>query len=125
MKRMFNGWSLTAMLCLGVAGPAFGQGGAIRAAKIEAPIRVSAPFTSYPDELRRQQISGTVIVEAKIDTTGQVDPTSIKIVHSPDARFDEAAKDFVARSRYRAGRTDGKRVAMYVHVPVSFDLNRW
>ena len=124
MNRMFKGMSLTAMLCLGVAGPALGQVGAIRVARTEAPLRISAPITRYPDELRKQQLQGTVIVEARIDSTGRVEPASIRIVQSPDARFDEAAKDYVVRSRYRAGRAEGKRVAMYVHVPVLFDLNR-
>ena len=124
MNRILKALSLIAMLGAGVAGPALGQSGAIRLAKVEAPVLVSAPSTQYPDELRQQRIEGTVIVEAKIDTSGRVDTTSIKIVQSPDARFDQAAKNFVARSRYRAGKTDGRRVPMYVHVPVLFNLYR-
>lgn len=123
MKRMLEGMCLAALLSLVLASPALAQG-AIRVAKTEAPVRISAPFTRYPDELRKARIEGTVIVEAKIDSSGRVDPVSIKIVDTPDPRFDEAAKDYVIRSRYRAGRAEGKRVPMTVHVPVMFDLHR-
>lgn len=128
MKGMFRGVSLAAV-CLAAAGPALGQehravGGAIILAdKAQAPIRISAPITRYPDELWRARVQGTVIVEARIDSTGRVEAGSLRIVESPDPRFDQAAKDYVAKSRYRPGRAGGKRVAMVVRVPVLFDLN--
>lgn len=122
MNGIIRGVSLTAAVCLGAAAPALGQGAIIRADKAQAPIRISAPISRYPDELWRAQIQGTVIVEARIDSTGQVEAASLRIVESPDPRFNQAAKDYVAKSRYRPGRAGGKRVAMVVRVPVLFDL---
>src|SRR5258705_459570 len=122
MKRMLEGFSLAALLCLGLAVPAHGQVGTIRVARTDPPVRVSIPSTRYPEELRRQQLQGTVMVEARVDSTGFVEPASVRVLESPDARFNEAAKEFVLRSRYRPGRAEGKRVAMFVRVPVTFDL---
>jgi len=123
MNRLFRVVPLAAALGIMVAGPALAQG-ALRIAKDEAPTRTWAPEARYPDELRRTRLQGTVIVEAKIDSTGRVDTATVRVVESPDPRFNEPAKEFVVRSRYRAGRVEGKRVAMFVRVPVLFDLYR-
>lgn len=122
MKGMFRTVSVTAALLLGVAASAMGQ--ALLVAKSQAPIRLSAPFTRYPDELRRSQIEGSVVVEARIDSTGRVETGSLRIVETSDPRFDEAAKEYVTNSRYRPARVDGRRVAMSIRVPVKFDLHR-
>ncbi|MSR06123.1 MAG: TonB family protein [Gemmatimonadetes bacterium] len=61
------------------------------------PVRISAATPAYPDELKRARLEGTVIVEARIDSTGKVEPSSVNVVESPDLRFDEPAREFVLR----------------------------
>lgn len=123
MNRMFRRIGVIAALSVGVAAQAMAQH-AIRVVKDEGPVRISAPAsTQYPDELRRRGVEGTVIVEAKIDSTGRADIASMRVIESADPRFDQAAKEFVARSRYRPGRSEGRRVSMYIRVPVRFDLH--
>jgi TonB family protein len=121
MKGMLRAVSVTGALLLSVAASAMGQ--ALQVAKSQAPIRLSAPSTRYPDDLRRSRIEGSVLVEARIDSTGRVEAASLRIVETSDPRFDEAAREFVANSRYRPARVDGHRVAMFIRVPVTFDLH--
>ena len=118
--------AVTLALVIGgiVAGPAAGQE-AMRIARVRGPVRVSAPKVEYPDQLKQERIQGTVIVEARVDTTGVVDPESIAIVESPDIRFNDQARDFVLKSRFAPARADGKKIPMYVRVPVVFDLRGW
>jgi TonB family protein len=124
MKATFLTLPLAAALGVGLAGPAAGQG-AIRVVRAQMPVRLAAPTPSYPDELKRARIEGIVIVEARIDTTGMVELASVKVIESPDLRFDEPAKEFVLKSRYRPARVDGRSIPMYVRVPVLFDLRPW
>jgi TonB family protein len=110
-------WMIGALaLSATISGPVVAQ------QKAELPRLMSAPKLDYPAGLSRTKAEGTVIVGALIDSTGRPDPASLRILHSPDERLNEVAKQFVAGSKYRAGRIDGRKAAMPVQVPVRFEL---
>ena len=86
----------------------------------ERPVLVSHPPVRYPEVLRRAGIEGTVLVEVVIDTAGQVEPASLRVVPSSQALFDAEALAVVAGSSYRPGRMSGRAVRVRVVVPVVF-----
>lgn len=90
----------------------------------ERPEHLSGPPPAYPPMLQQAQIQGVVVVEAIIDTTGRVEPNSVKIVQSPHPGFDLAAKTFVLKSLYRPARVSGRAVRVLIRQPVNFQLRR-
>ena len=90
----------------------------------ERPERLSGPPLVYPDLLRQAQIQGVVVVEAVIDTTGRVEPNSVKIISSPHSGFDQSAKNVVLKSLYRPARVSGRAVRVLIRQPINFQLTR-
>ena len=90
----------------------------------ERPERLSGPPLAYPDLLRQAGIQGLVVVEAIIDTTGRVEPNSVKIVSSPHSGFDQSAKSMVLKSLYRPARVSGRAVRVLIRQPINFQITR-
>lgn len=88
----------------------------------ERPHLVSSPALAYPAPLLLSRTSGRVIVAAVIDTTGRVQNRTLRVVESSDARFNQAAKDYVAASRFTPGRIAGRAVRVRLELPVEFKL---
>jgi protein TonB len=96
----------------------------IEAAVDEKPERLFTPPLDYPDLLRQAGIEGTVIVEVIIDTTGNAEPGSLRIIQSTNKAFEMSARDAVLKSRYRPGRVRGQAVRVLVQVPITFNIRR-
>lgn len=92
------------------------------AALQERPRLISSPPLAYPAPLLLSRISGRVIVAAVIDTTGRVQEGTLRVVETSDARFNGAAKDYVAGSRFAPGRMAGRAVRVRLELPVEFKL---
>jgi protein TonB len=88
----------------------------------EKPELLAAPELRYPELLRQAGIQGRVVVQAVIDTTGRAEPSSIKIVRSPNPGFDEPARNWVLRAVFRPGRVHGRAVRVLVEIPIVFRL---
>lgn len=73
----------------------------------------------YPEDARRQRISGTVIVQALVDTEGRVRDT--RVSRSIPA-LDAAAVTAVWKWRFKPATFGGEPVAVWVAVPVKFSL---
>jgi TonB family protein len=78
----------------------------------------------YPPLLQQAGIQGVVKVEAIIDTTGHVEPNSVRVVESPNPGFDQAAKTVVLKSLYRPARVYGKAVRVLIQQPINFQISR-
>lgn len=102
---------------LHVAGDVYGE-----AEVQERPHLVSGPTLSYPASLLLSRVSGRVIIEAVIDTTGRVEDGTLRVVESSDARFNQAAKDYVRAARFTPGRIGGRAVRVRFEMPVEFKL---
>src|SRR5437867_1983326 len=89
----------------------------------EKPVVLSGPQAVYPEYLQKAGIEGRAIVQAIIDTTGRVEPSSIKIMQSPDTGFDRSAKEYVLKALFRPGRLRGRPVRALIALPVDFRLN--
>jgi len=90
--------------------------------RIKMPRILSGPRLSYPEYLRRARVQGRVVVAAVIDTAGQVEPGSIKVVQSPHRDFSDQATHYVEKARFEPARIDARPVRACVEVPVDFKL---
>jgi protein TonB len=90
----------------------------------ERPERLTGPNPQYPDLLRQAGVSGRVLVQGVIDTTGRAIPSTVRIVQSPHAGFDDAARRVMLQSLFRPGRVAGRAVKVLVNLPVDFTIKR-
>jgi TonB family protein len=86
----------------------------------EQPTLVTHPPIRYPPEMQALRIAATVIVEAALDTTGHVEPRSVKIAQSPNHGFDQEALRVVRASTYRPAKSGGRPVRAVIRQPISF-----
>ncbi|HKC48138.1 MAG TPA: energy transducer TonB [Gemmatimonadales bacterium] len=77
----------------------------------------------YPPLLRAAGVQGRVIVSAVVDTLGQAENGSVRIVLSDNPGFDGAALATVRAARFRPARIYGRAVRVLVQLPVVFRLN--
>ncbi len=88
----------------------------------ERPELLSAPPPIYPPLLRQAGIQGRVVLRAIVDTTGRVEPASIRIVKSPSAGFEQPTKDWVLKALFRPARMHGQAVRVFISLPVDYSL---
>ncbi len=90
--------------------------------ELDTPPRPQRQFPPvYPFMARRQGITGTVTVRFLVNAEGKVGNISI-VSAKPKEIFDQAVKDCVVKWRFKPGILDGKPVATWVVVPISFKL---
>ena len=97
-----------------------GYGQLVREKVGERPVFLSGPPVRYPPLLRQAGIEGRVLVRAIIDTTGRVEPASVKVIDSPHPGFNEAARNALLQARFRGGRFRGRAVRVLITLPVDF-----
>ena len=88
----------------------------------EPPEVLSTPPVRYPPLLRDAGIEGSVVLEFVVDTTGRVEPATIRIISSTQALFEAPAREAVMNSLYRAGRWRGSPVRALVLERVAFTI---
>ena len=90
----------------------------------ERPELLSAPPPIYPQLLKQAGIQGRVILHAIVDTTGRVEPASVRIIKSPSPAFDQPTKDWVLKALFRPARLHGRGVRVFINLPVDYSLTR-
>jgi protein TonB len=110
----------------GVAGGIVPSGDAVLSVDVvqEKPERLAGPPPAYPPLLQQAQIEGTVMIEAIIDTTGHIEPPSIKVISTTNPGFNESAKAAVAKWLYRPARVYGRAVRVLIHQPINYTITR-
>lgn len=89
----------------------------------ELPRLLAAPRPEYPTLLRDAGITGRVLLQAVIDTTGRVDPASVKVVQSPNPGFDNSSRRWILQALFRPARIRGRAVRVLVNMPLDFSIN--
>jgi TonB family protein len=89
----------------------------------DRPLLLSAPPQEYPDLLRRLGIQGRVVLQAVVDTTGHVEPSSIKILKSPNPAFNEPTRVWVLKAVFRPARLHGEAVRVLINLPVDYTFS--
>lgn len=88
----------------------------------ERPEVLTGPLPTYPELLRRSGIEGQVVLEALVDTTGRVHPTSISVVSVTNPGFIAPARQALLATLFRPARVGGRPVPMLVRVPFAFSI---
>ncbi|HEY1791759.1 MAG TPA: energy transducer TonB [Opitutaceae bacterium] len=76
---------------------------------------------TYPFEMRRQGISGSVNVDFIVDTDGNV--RNATAVHSSQREFEAPAVQAVSKWKFKPGRKNGHAVFTHMQVPIVFTLS--
>ena len=101
-----------ALLSAGLVTPALAQ------SKAEPPVPVRTIAPEYPSELRREGVSGLVMVKCTIDVQGNVTETTIE--KSSNAAFEQPAVAAVKKWKFKPAKQDGNPVAIKVSIPIKF-----
>ena len=102
-------------LALSASAPIWADG------KLEPPVPVRTFAPEYPSEMRRQGVSGLVMINCLIDEQGNVADTKIE-KQSNDA-FGPSAVAAVRRWKFKPAQRDGSTVQIHVTIPIKFSLN--
>ena len=92
-----------------------------RAGDTEPPVPVRMVPPVYPDELRRDGMSGIVMVKCLIDEKGIV--TDAQVEKSSNHAFSQPAVDAVKRWKFKPAKKDGAAIALHVTIPIQFNLD--
>ena len=89
---------------------------------VARPDSTAAASPSYPDSLHAARVTGTVIAEFVVDTTGQVELDTFNAVSSTHPRFTEAVRRALPAARFTPALLGGRRVRQLVQLPFRFDV---
>jgi periplasmic protein TonB len=78
----------------------------------------------YPEALRAAGIEGRATLEFVVDTTGRIDPGSIRVIASDADAFVVSIRDALAATRYHAALVGGRPVRQLVRQEFAFALTR-
>ncbi len=74
----------------------------------------------YPSQARRMKIEGTVIIEADIDSEGNL--IQIRLIRNAGFGFDEAAIAMMEASAFRPAMMDGRPVGVRMRFTIKFEI---
>jgi TonB family protein len=81
---------------------------------------ISEPLPKYPPVLQQAGISGLVKVKFIVDTTGRVEPPSIRILESSHEGFEQSARETVAQAVFHPARLNRRPVRQWAQQPIRF-----
>ncbi|HEU4564947.1 MAG TPA: TonB family protein [Gemmatimonadaceae bacterium] len=97
------------------------------AEQVDVPARADSEALlapAYPDSLRREGVSGVVLVEFVVDTTGRVEPGTIGIVSTTHPLFADAVRLAMPDARFHPAEREGHPVRQFVIQPLRFVATR-
>jgi TonB family protein len=87
---------------------------------ITEPKRLGGPNPEYPEAMRKEGISGLVVLEAVIDDTGRV--RALEVLKSADPAFSASAMLAVEQWTFEPAIYDGAPVSVRYNLTVRFNL---
>lgn len=100
--------------------PAEPEGPMIVAGDVVAPVRLHDPPPVYTEMARKARIQGVVIVQAIIDTEGNV--TNVKVLKGLPMGLDTSAVNAVKSWRFKPATLGGRPVTVYYNLTVNFQI---
>jgi protein TonB len=82
------------------------------------------PSPRYPEVLRRANVTGEVVVQVVIDTSGRADMGTLKVLSSAHPLLTESVLATIPRARFIPAETGGRKVRMWVLQSFVFTLER-
>src|SRR5690606_11995133 len=86
--------------------------------KTEPPVPVRTTAPDYPEALRRDAVSGLVMVKCSIDEQGNVVEAAAE--KSSNASFERPAVEAVKKWKFKPAKRDGAPVALTISIPIKF-----
>jgi TonB family protein len=77
---------------------------------------------AYPRSLQREGVTGHVILQFVVETSGRVDPRTIQLISATDLRLAYACWQALPAMRFAPAELDGKKVRELVTLPFDFSL---
>jgi TonB family protein len=89
---------------------------------IETPVRMAQParMGGYPADLKDVKARGSVVVTYVVNPSGRVDPASMVVLRSDDARFTRAVREQLRWMRFHPATVDGRKIHRLVNQEFSF-----
>lgn len=88
---------------------------------VDEPVELlTAPAPAYPAVLAGAGMAGRVVLEFVVDTLGQVEPASIRVVESAHPAFEASARAAISGARFRPARARDHAVRQRVRQAVRF-----
>jgi len=110
---------------LGLHGAAPATAELLTAASVDDPVAVvEQPAPQYPPALEQAGITGRVVLEYLVDTTGRAEPGSLRTLVATYPAFEAAARATVLASRYRPARLGGRVVRQLVRQTLRFRVGQ-
>ena len=91
----------------------------------QKPAVLSGPFLNYPITLRQAGIQGRVLMAGIVDSTGHIEPGSVRVIESPHEMFTREALYYMGHAVFRPARIGGHAVRVCVQVPVDFRIRSY
>ena len=82
------------------------------------PVPVRTPPPSYPADLKRDGVSGMVVVNVIVEVDGSV--ADVEVRKSTNSAFDEPAVEAVKNWRFKPAQKDGNAIRSKVALPLKF-----
>lgn len=98
-----------------IGGGIYQVGGAVR-----APIAIYTPDPEFSEEARKAKFSGNVIVSLIVSADGK--PRNVHVLRGVGMGLDEKAVEAVQQYKFKPALKDGKPVAVYVNIDVTFQI---
>lgn len=86
------------------------------------PRPISQRSPTYPPELQRARVEGTVVLRFVVGVDGTT--SRITVERSDNSAFEEPAIRAVRTWRFEPGEKDGQAVAAWVRIPIPFSVRR-
>ena len=87
---------------------------------VRPPVPIEHPVPRYPELARKLRIQGVASLEAVIDEEGNV--TQVRLTSEPGVGCGQAALAAVRSWRYKPATLNGRAVAVYLTISVTFQL---
>ena len=84
------------------------------------PVRLSSPRPQYTEEARANSIQGTVLLRVQVDVDGSV--RAVRVVRGLPYGLSEQAIAVARQTKFKPAMKDGKPVAYWVGLEISFNL---
>lgn len=89
-------------------------------AEFNPPVAVRTVSPVYPESMRRDHITGLVLINCEIDAHGNVAETKVEKATNPE--FEEPALAALRRWKFKPAQRDGAPVPTRVSIPIKFLL---
>jgi periplasmic protein TonB len=103
------------------------QSDALSQSELDTPTRLASTEVtarilsrSYPPNLKRQGVTGTVELQFVVDATGKVETSTVRVLESSSTELTDAARAVIGEVRFRPGVKSGQPVRSVVTLPISY-----